>query len=98
MDNGFDVDYGFNEAFSIIVNCENQQEADYFWDRLSAVPEAEKCGWVKDKFGVSWQIFPTIMNDMLKSGDRQKIQRVTEAFLKMKKFDLEVLQKVYDGD
>jgi predicted 3-demethylubiquinone-9 3-methyltransferase (glyoxalase superfamily) len=49
MDNGFDVDYGFNEAFSIIVNCENQQEIDYFWDRLSAVPEAEKCGWVKEK-------------------------------------------------
>lgn len=96
MDNGFDVDFSFNEAFSIIVNCENQQEIDYFWNKLSAVPEAEACGWVKDKFGVSWQIVPTIMNDMLKSGDREKIQRVTEAFLKMKKFDLEVLHKAYD--
>ncbi len=56
MDNGFDVDFGFNEAFSMIVNCENQQEIDYFWDKLSHVPEAEECGWVKDKFGVSWQI------------------------------------------
>lgn len=97
MDNGFDVDFSFNEAFSLIVNCKDQQEIDYFWDKLSAVPEAEQCGWVKDKFGVSWQIVPTKMNEMLQSGDREKVQRVTEAFLKMKKFDLEVLQKAYDG-
>lgn len=97
MDNGFDVNFGFNEAFSLIVNCEDQKEIDYFWDKLSAVPEAEQCGWVKDKFGVSWQIVPTIMGEMMKSGDREKVQRVTEAFLKMKKFDLEALQKAYDG-
>lgn len=97
MDNGFDVDFSFNEAFSIIVNCENQEEIDYLWDNLSAVPEAEQCGWVKDKFGVSWQIVPRIMSEMLNSGDKEKIQSVTEAFLKMKKFDLEALQKAYDG-
>lgn len=97
MDNGFDVDFSFNEAFSMIVNCENQQEIDYFWDKLSSVPEAEQCGWVKDKFGVSWQIVPTILKHMMKSGDSEKIKRVTEAFLKMKKFDLEVLQKAYNG-
>lgn len=97
MDNGFDVDFNFNEAFSIIINCENQQEIDYFWDKLSAVPEAEACGWVKDKFGVSWQIVPNIIDVMMNCGDREKIQRVTEAFLKMKKFDLAVLQKAYDG-
>ena len=97
MDNAFDVDFSFNEAFSLIVNCKNQQEIDYLWDKLSDVPEAEQCGWIKDKFGVSWQIVPTIMNEMLKSGDREKIQRVTEAFLKMKKFDLGALQKAYDG-
>ena len=97
MDNGFDVEFGFNEAFSMIVNCENQQEIDYFWDRLSGVPEAEECGWVKDKFGISWQIVPTIMTEMMKSGDREKVQRVTEAFLKMKKLDLGVLQKAYNG-
>lgn len=97
MDNGFDVDFSFNESFSIIINCENQQEIDYFWDRLSAVPEAEACGWVKDKFGVSWQIVPKIMNEMMNSGDSERIQRVTEAFMKMKKFDLAVLQKAYDG-
>jgi len=97
MDNGFDVDFGFNEAFSIIINCENQQEIDYFWDKLSALPEAEACGWVKDKFGVSWQIVPKIMSEMMNSGDREKIQRVTESFLKMKKLDLAVLQKAYDN-
>lgn len=96
MDNAFDVDFSFNEAFSIIVNCENQQEIDYLWDRLSAVPEAEACGWVKDKFGVSWQIVPKVMNEMLTSGDREKIRRVTESFLKMKKLDLAVLQKAYE--
>jgi predicted 3-demethylubiquinone-9 3-methyltransferase (glyoxalase superfamily) len=97
MDNGFDVDFSFNEAFSLIVNCKDQQEIDYFWEKLSAVPEAEQCGWVKDKFGVSWQIVPAIMNEMMESGDREQIRRVTEAFLEMKKFDLEVLQKAYDG-
>ncbi len=97
MDNGFEVDFGFNEAFSLMLNCENQQEIDYFWDKLSAVPEAEQCGWVKDKFGVSWQIVPSIMDEMMTSGDRDKTQRVTEAFLKMKKFDVKVLQRAYDG-
>lgn len=86
-----------NEAFSLIINCKNQEEIDYFWQRLSAVPEAEECGWVKDKFGVSWQIVPTIMSEMLSSGSREQINRLTEAFLKMKKFDLEILKKAYDG-
>ena len=80
-----------------MINCEDQKEIDYFWNMLSARPEAEQCGWVKDKFGVSWQIVPTIMYEMMKSGDRVQLQRVTEAFLKMKKFDLEALQKAYDG-
>lgn len=97
MDNAFDADYGFNEAFSLIVNCKDQQEIDYFWDKLSAEPESEQCGWLKDKFGVSWQIVPVQMNEMMKSGDSEKIRRLTEAFLKMKKFDLEALQKAYEG-
>lgn len=97
MDNGFEVDFSFNDAFSLIINCKNQQEIDYFWQKLSAVPEVETCGWVKDKFGVSWQIVPTLMNEMQRYGSREQIGRVTEAFLKMKKFDLEVLQKAYDG-
>lgn len=97
MDNGFDVDFNFNESFSLIIYCKNQREIDYFFDKLSAVPEAEACGWVKDKFGVSWQIVPEIMGEIMKSNDKEKIQRVTEAFLKMKKFDIETLQKAYDG-
>lgn len=58
MDNGNDADFNFNEPFSLMINCKAQNEIDHFWDRLSAVPEAEQCGWVKDKFGLSWQIVP----------------------------------------
>lgn len=97
MDNGFDVDFTFNEAFSLIVNCKDQKEIDYFWDRLSAVPEAEQCGWIKDKFGVSWQIVPENMDELLSNGSKDEIQRVTEAFLKMKKFDLDALEKARLG-
>lgn len=91
MDNGYDVDFNFNEAFSLIVNCKNQNEIDYFWDRLSAVPEAEQCGWVKDKFGVSWQIVPDNIDEVLLKGSREEILRVTEALFKMKKIDLDAL-------
>jgi predicted 3-demethylubiquinone-9 3-methyltransferase (glyoxalase superfamily) len=97
MDNAFDVEFSFNESVSLIVNCKNQQEIDFYWDKLSAVPEAEQCGWLKDKFGLSWQIVPEIMNEMLKTNDREKNNRVTEAFLNMKKFDINALQKAYDG-
>lgn len=98
MDNGFDVDFTFNEALSLIVKCKDQGEIDYFWDRLSAVPEAEQCGWIKDKFGVSWQIVPENMNDILFNGSKDEIQRVTAAFLKMKKFDLDVLENARLGN
>jgi len=97
MDNAFDVDFGFNEAFSFIVNCRDQKEIDYYWEKLSAVPEAEQCGWLKDKFGVSWQITPENMNDILFGGTTEEKQRVTEAFLKMKKFDLAALEKARSG-
>jgi predicted 3-demethylubiquinone-9 3-methyltransferase (glyoxalase superfamily) len=87
----------FNEAISFIVHCEVQEEIDYYWEKLSADPKAEQCGWLKDKYGLSWQIVPTILEEMLKDKDREKIARVTEAFLKMKKFDIEVLKKAYEG-
>ncbi len=98
MDNGFDVDFSFNEAFSLMVYCKDQKEIDYFWDRLSAVPEAEQCGWVKDRFGVSWQIVPENMDDVLFNGSKEQIRRVTQAFLKMKKFDLEELERARSGE
>ncbi len=98
MDNGFDVDFGFNEAFSLIVRCENQQEIDYYWDKLSAVPEAEQCGWLKDRFGVSWQITPTIMDEMFAKGTDEEVKRVTEAFLQMKKFDIAALEAAWKGE
>jgi len=89
--------FKFNEAISLVVNCETQQEIDHYWERLSADPAAEQCGWLKDKFGVSWQIVPTVLFEMHKSKDKQKLARVTEAFLQMRKFDIAALQRAYDA-
>lgn len=89
--------FTFNEALSLVVQCDTQEEIDYYWKKLSAVPEAEQCGWLKDKYGVSWQIVPRMMTGMMASGDKEKIARVTQAFLKMKKFDIAELQKAYDA-
>jgi predicted 3-demethylubiquinone-9 3-methyltransferase (glyoxalase superfamily) len=97
MDHGFGGDFTFNEAFSFMVLCETQEEIDYYWDKLSYVPEAEQCGWVKDKFGLSWQIVPNHMNEILMNGTQEEVKRVTEAFLKMKKFDLQTLEKARLG-
>ncbi|MGQ0569414.1 MAG: VOC family protein, partial [Armatimonadota bacterium] len=98
MDSARQHNFAFNEAISFIVNCDTQEEIDYYWSKLSAVPEAEQCGWLKDKYGVSWQIVPTAMNEMMTSGDKKKIERVTQAFLKMKKFDIESLKEAYEGN
>jgi predicted 3-demethylubiquinone-9 3-methyltransferase (glyoxalase superfamily) len=87
--------FKFNEAISFIVNCDTQEEIDYYWNKLSAVPEAEQCGWLKDKYGLSWQIVPTALGKMLQDKDTQKVARVTEAFLKMKKFDIGTLRRAY---
>lgn len=89
--------FKFNEAISLVVNCDTQEEIDYYWGKLSAVPESEQCGWLKDKYGLSWQIVPTVMNEMMTSGDKEKVARVTAAFLKMKKFDIETLKRAYQG-
>jgi predicted 3-demethylubiquinone-9 3-methyltransferase (glyoxalase superfamily) len=97
MDSSLPHDFTFNEAISFIVNCKTQEEIDFFWEKLSAVPEAEQCGWLKDKYGVSWQIVPTIMQEMMGSGDKEKTARVTKAFLKMKKFNIAELQKAAQG-
>jgi predicted 3-demethylubiquinone-9 3-methyltransferase (glyoxalase superfamily) len=97
MDSGLKHDFSFNEAISFMVHCDGQTEIDYFWDKLSAVPESEQCGWLKDKYGVSWQIVPTIMEKMMSTGDDATKERVTKAFLKMKKFNIDELQRAFDG-
>lgn len=96
MDSAYEHYFTFNEAISFIVYCDTQEEIDYYWDKLSAVPEAEQCGWLKDKFGVSWQIVPTAMKEMMQNKDAEKLARLTEAFLKMKKFDIAELKKAYE--
>ncbi|HRW10900.1 MAG TPA: VOC family protein, partial [Caldilineaceae bacterium] len=89
--------FAFNEAISLIVKCDTQAEIDYYWEKLSAVPEAEQCGWCKDQFGVSWQIVPTAMGEMMATGSEEQIARVTQAFLPMKKFDIAALQRAFDA-
>lgn len=97
MDSARVHDAGFNEAISLMVRCEDQDEIDRYWDALSAVPEAEQCGWLKDRYGLSWQVVPAAMGEMLTSGTEEQIRRVTEAFLPMTKFDVAALQRAYDG-
>jgi predicted 3-demethylubiquinone-9 3-methyltransferase (glyoxalase superfamily) len=97
MDSAHEHNFGFNEAISFMVSCDTQDEIDYYWDKLSAVPEAEQCGWLKDKFGLSWQVVPTAMDEMMSKGTREQIDRVTQAFLPMKKLEIEPLEKAYEG-
>ncbi len=88
----------FNHAISFVVTCEDQAEIDRYWDALLAgggTPEA--CGWLKDKFGVSWQIVPRVLGEMMADKDREKARRVTEAFLRMQKFDLAALKAAFEG-
>ncbi len=88
--------FRFNEAVSFYVECEDQTEVDYFWERLSAVPEAEQCGWLKDKFGLSWQIVPRRLGELLGSTDRRRALAATNAMLKMKKLVIADLEKAFD--
>ena len=97
MDSAYPHQFDFNEAVSLMVHCQDQAEIDRIWEALSAVPEAEQCGWLKDKFGVSWQIVPAALDRMMAEGDGEALARVTQAFLKMKKFDLAELLKAYRG-
>lgn len=96
MDSAYEHNFTFNEAISLMVMCDTQEEIDYYWDKLSAVPEAEQCGWLKDKYGFSWQIVPRVMNEMMQTKDAAKLAQVTEAFLKMKKFNIAELIKAYE--
>ena len=97
MDSAGPHHFDFNEAISLIVKCEDQAEIDYYWEKLSAVPESEQCGWLKDTYGVSWQIVPRAMDDMMGTKDKAALDRVTKSFLAMKKFDIAELEKAYRG-
>jgi predicted 3-demethylubiquinone-9 3-methyltransferase (glyoxalase superfamily) len=89
--------FKFSEAISFQIMCEDQKEIDYFWSKLTAGGQEGPCGWLKDKFGLSWQVVPTVLIDMLKDPDTAKSQRVTKAFLQMKKFDIAALKRAYEA-
>ncbi len=98
MDSAHEHDFTFNEAVSFMVECGTQEEIDNYWEKLTADGGQESmCGWLKDKFGVSWQVSPTVLGEMLQDHDKEKVERVTNAFLRMKKFDIGELKKAYKG-
>jgi predicted 3-demethylubiquinone-9 3-methyltransferase (glyoxalase superfamily) len=91
-------EFKFNESISFVVNCETQNEVDYFWEKLMADGGREsQCGWLKDKFGVSWQITPTVLIDMLNDKDAKKAERVMKAMMQMQKIDIKTLKEAYAG-
>ena len=90
--------FKFTEAVSFLVKCEDQEEVDYFWNKLTEDGEESQCGWLKDKYGLSWQVFPTILQKLMSDPDQEKSQRVVQAFMKMKKFDIAQLLQAYNGN
>jgi predicted 3-demethylubiquinone-9 3-methyltransferase (glyoxalase superfamily) len=89
--------YSFTPAISIVVECADQAEIDYYWDRLTDAGTEVACGWLQDKYGLSWQIVPTVFLEMITDPDQEKVKRVTEAMYTMKKFDLAQIERVYAG-
>ncbi len=98
MDSGFPHKFPFGgEGISFLIHCDNQEEIDYYWEKLSAVPQAEQCGWLKDKYGLTWQVTPRLLHEMMSTGTPEQIKRVTQAFLQMKKFDIAALERAYNN-
>lgn len=99
MDSAQHHDFAFNEAISLIVYCNTQQEIDYYWEKLKegGDPKAQQCGWLKDRYGVSWQIVPRLLDEIMTKGSREQVDRVTKTFMPMKKLILSELQKAYEG-
>jgi predicted 3-demethylubiquinone-9 3-methyltransferase (glyoxalase superfamily) len=89
--------FTFSEAISFQVHCETQEEIDFFWNRLGEGGQEGPCGWLKDRFGLSWQVVPAVLPEMLMDADAAKAQRVTKAFLQMRKFDIAALERAYAG-
>ena len=89
--------FEFSEAISLVVNCETQDEVDHFWRKLVAGGQERECGWLEDRFGVSWQVVPTVLIEMLQDADIEKTRAVTAAIMKMKKLDIAALQQAYEG-
>lgn len=92
-----DHHFTFNEAISLMVGCDSQDEIDRYRNALFAVPESEQCGWLKDRYGLSWQIVPSTLDEMLQNGSKDHVARVTKAFLAMQKFDLAELERGVRG-
>lgn len=92
--------FKFNEAISFVVHCKTQKEVDYYWEKLSEGGDerAQQCGWLKDKYGVSWQIVPDVLGEMLQDIDQNKSERVMKSLLQMKKLDIEKLKRAYKGE
>ncbi|PPD57312.1 VOC family protein [Dehalogenimonas etheniformans] len=97
MDSALEHKFAFNEAVSFMVDCKDQKEIDYYWERLTEGGEESVCGWLKDKYGVSWQVTPAALTDMMKDPDTVKVERMMKVFLKMKKIDLVALVKAFEG-
>ncbi|HEY7648503.1 MAG TPA: VOC family protein [Methylomirabilota bacterium] len=89
--------FKFTEAISFAVHCETQAEVDHFWQKLTSGGQEVQCGWLKDRFGVSWQVVPNVLTEMLQDKDPQKAKRVMAAMLKMKKIEIEPLRRAYEG-
>jgi predicted 3-demethylubiquinone-9 3-methyltransferase (glyoxalase superfamily) len=92
MSSNMKHDFDFNEAVSFMINCETQEEIDYYWEKLTTGGEEQPCGWVKDKFGLSWQVIPSEMRKLMSSGDKERDERVRAAMMKMKKLDINILK------
>lgn len=90
--------FKFTEAVSFFINCETQEEVDYFWEKLSEGGAKSQCGWLKDKFGLSWQVVPTVLGEVLGGKDKTGAQRAMQAMMKMTKLDIAALQKAYNGE
>ena len=89
--------FKFNEAVSLSISCQSQAEVDHYWNKLTAGGTESQCGWLKDKFGVSWQVVPLPLTELMASSDAPRVKRMTEAMFKMKKLDIAALEKAFNG-